>query len=103
MKSDSDILTDENGVKYSYNNLTTQSWLDGHTGGTTESAGFLHQKALDLFKSGKHQEATAMQKLGDELLATVRPKQETRAEEHKKNYPAIVDMEWKTEEPVRKD
>jgi len=80
------LLVDPQGVRYSYDNIKTQGWLDGHVGGTEDAANYLLQKAVTLFKQGRHEQAIAMQKLGEELIAVLKPLQEKKASEHRENF-----------------
>ena len=81
------ILTDDEGNKYSLDNLATQKWLDGHYSGLDDCCAWLDQKATALFSQRKRQQATEMQELADEMKKELRPKMVKRATEHEAEYP----------------
>jgi hypothetical protein len=87
------ILTDEANVRYSYDHIRTQSYLEGHSPGLDAAAGFLRTKATALFEAGKHDEAIAMQKLAKEMVEKLEPEMEKRAKQHKKDYPEVIESE----------
>ena len=87
------ILTDEAGVRYSYDNLRTQGWLDGHVSGLDIAAEFLRERAVKLFRDGKDDEATRLRRLLEEMVKELRPQMEERSKGHAKNHPIIIDDE----------
>ena len=91
--SNDTILKDYLGARYSYDNIKNQGWLDGHMGGTDQVIAFINAKAVSLFSQRKHEAAREMQNLGDEILRDVRSAQETRAKEHRKEYPEILKVD----------
>lgn len=89
MSSDT-ILTDAEGIRYSYDNLRTQGWLDGHACGLEAAAEFLQERAVKLFRAGKDAEATHLRRLAEEMVKELRPRMEKRAEEHAKDNPTVL-------------
>jgi hypothetical protein len=87
------ILTDEAGIRCSYDNLRTQGWLDGHMSGLDAAAEFLRERAVKLFRDGKDDEATRLRRLAEEMVKELRPQMEERSREHAENHPIIIDDE----------
>jgi hypothetical protein len=87
------ILTDEADVRYSYDNLKTQSWLEGHTNGLDAAAEYLRERAVKLFRDGKDEEAVRLRRLADDMAKELRPQMEKRAKDHAKIHPIIVEDE----------
>ena len=87
------ILTDEAGVRYSYDNLRTQGWLDGHASGLVAAVEFLRERAVKLFRDGKDDEATRLRRLSEEMVKNLRPQMEERSKEHAKNHPIVIEDE----------
>lgn len=85
------ILFDEAGVRYSYDNLKTQGWLNGHASGLDVAAEFLRERAVKLFRDGKDEEATRLRRLAEEMVKELRPQMEERSKEHARNYPILVE------------
>lgn len=86
MSSDT-TLTDDEGNKYSFENLATQKWLEGFPQGALSVCHHLREKAADLFRAEKHDEAIKLQKLAADIQATLVPEMEKRAAVHKKTHP----------------
>lgn len=84
------ILTDSDGVRYSYDNLRTQSWLEGHTPGAEEAVVVILEKAVSLFREGHHQKAIEMQNLAKEIEEKVTHTQAERSKRHGKEYPIVL-------------
>lgn len=85
------ILTDEAGIRYSYDNLRTQGWLDGHASGLDAAAEFLRERAVRMFRDGKDEEATRLRRLAEEMVKELRPQMEERSKEHAKSYPIVIE------------
>lgn len=81
------ILSDDGGGRYSFENLRTQGWLDGHAPGLEAGAVWLNDQATELFKKGDHEAAIKMQKLSREMVAAVKPVLEASAKRHEKEHP----------------
>jgi hypothetical protein len=87
------ILTDEAGVRYSYENLRTQGWLDGHASGLESAADFLLDRAVKLFRDGKDDEAVRLRRLAEEMVKDLRPQMERNSEAHVQNHPIVIEDE----------
>ena len=87
------ILTDEADVRYSYSNLKTQGWLEGHVGGIEAAAEFLHERAVKLFREGKDAEATRLRCLAEDMVKALRPQLEARAKHHATDHPIVIEAE----------
>ena len=88
MSSDT-ILKDKNGVLYSYDNIRTQSWLDGHEPGIEQAAGFLLERSKELFALGQDSDAIFLRKLSKELKEMAKAAR-AHAKKHQEAYPEIV-------------
>jgi hypothetical protein len=84
------ILKDDEGVRYSYSNLKTQGWLNGHSSGLDKSVEWLLERAATLFRERKHEEAVKLQRLADDMAKELRGPMELRAKEHEREFPVIV-------------
>lgn len=92
MSSDT-ILTDEDGKRYSYDNLRTQGWLEGHESGLDHVVTYLNELAVDEFRRRNLDKATQLQNLADKLLKELRPAMRQRASEHAKEFPIVLEGE----------
>jgi len=81
------ILKDKDGNRYSYDNLSTQKWLDGHRPGALAVVAWLREKAVDLFRQGKDDAAVQLRKLAEDATKEVIPKLEAQASEHLVEFP----------------
>lgn len=84
------ILTDDKDVKYSYDNLKTQGWLNGHASGLEAAAEWLGERAVKLFRDGKDDEATRLRRMAEDMVKELRPQMEARAKTHEKEFPIII-------------
>jgi hypothetical protein len=85
MSSDT-VLKDKAGKAYSYDNLRTSGYLRGQPAGLDAATGFLEERAIELFRGGKHEAAIDMQNLAKEMRAKLRPMLEKRADDHERHY-----------------
>jgi ribosomal protein S26 len=81
------ILKDDEGQTYSYDNIKTQGWVDGHVAGAQCVAAFLREKAVAAFSAKKDVEAKLFRELADEVIAAVVPDLQRKAEQHMKRHP----------------
>lgn len=84
------ILTDGDGKKYSFDNLGTQHWLEGHVPGMDRAVAYLKAKAVDLFREGKDAEAVELRQLADQLKAEIGPELHRAIAEHRRDYPIEI-------------
>jgi len=87
------ILTDEGDVRYSFENIRTQGWLNGHASGLDAAVGWLKERAVVLFREGKDEAATNLRKLADDMDRALRPTMEQRAKRHEREFPAVIEAE----------
>ncbi len=92
MSRDLILHSDESEERYSYDNICTQHWLEGHAPGLEAGAAWLREKAVELFREGKDSEATAMRRLAEQMLKALKPEMEARAERHGKEHPEVVEV-----------
>jgi len=62
-------LTGPDGEAYSYENIRTQSWLDGHRPGIEMAVGWLKNQAISLFIFGNDERAKEMRELAEKMEA----------------------------------
>lgn len=84
------IMTDAEGHRYSYENIKTQGWLDGHLSGLDAAAEYLKELAVELFKAGKDKEASDMRKLAEKMVQMLEPQLKERARRHESEFPADI-------------
>ena len=89
MSSDT-ILRDSEGREYSFDNLSTQRWLDGHESGLDLAAGWLRERAVGYFRQGKDEEATRLRKMADEMQAEISASLRLRCATHQREYPILL-------------
>lgn len=87
------ILTDDADVRYSYDNLRTQGWLDGHISGLNAAAEYLRELAVTLFRDGKDDKAVYLRRMADDMVNALRPQMEKRSKDHAKECPIIIEAE----------
>lgn len=87
------ILTDEDSVKYSYDNIKTQGWLNGQPSGAEQLCEWLINKSVEMFKDGRIDDATKLRALALEAKSKVVPALKANAERHKKEHPEQIDSE----------
>ena len=85
------ILTCDDGKRYSFDNLCSQKWLEGQPVGAEVVVGWLVERAVDLLRRGKTNDAAAMRRLADEAHEVVIPKLEEAVKQHRENHPALLD------------
>lgn len=87
------ILTDDADVRYSYENIRTQGWLDGHPSGLDDAVAWLKERAVRLFREGKDEAATGLRRLADEMRDALYPVMAERAHRHEQEHPAVIERE----------
>jgi len=85
------ILTDEEGVRYSFGNIRTQGWLNGHASGLSVAVEWLKERAVVLFREGKDEAATNLRKLADDMDRALRPGMEQRTKHHAREFPVVIE------------
>ncbi len=83
-------FSDEDGQLWSFDNLSTQRYLEGHAPGVEAAAVYLQKKAVDLFMKGKDEEARMLRELAKEIVKEVVPELRRHAEQHEKEFPPKV-------------
>jgi len=88
-----ELLTAKDGTLYSFNNIRTQGWLNGHTSGLAEAVNWLKEQAVARFREGKDDAAKDLRRLAENMEHELRPGMEQRAKRHEREHPAIVETE----------
>ena len=83
-------LTGPDGEAYSYENIRTQSWLDGHRPGIEMAVGWLKNQAISLFIFGNDERANEMRELAEKMEAELVKVADDRANEHRAAYPEEI-------------
>lgn len=85
------ILKDDEGTQYSYDNLKTQGWLEGHVPGIELASNFLMEKAQTLFAGSDAdvEKAKLLRALSREVKALTKDAEE-RAKRHEGMFPVVV-------------
>jgi hypothetical protein len=81
------LLKDAEGNTYSFDNLATQKWLEGHAAGAEIVAGYILERASKSFSEGRDTEAITLRKLSETIRTTHVKKMTERAREHAEKYP----------------
>lgn len=87
------ILIDKEGDHYSFSNIRTQGWLNGHSAGLDMAVEWLKERAVTLFRDGKDEAATNLRKLALDMDRALRPVMEQRARRHDGEHPCIITEE----------
>lgn len=87
------ILTDDADVRYSFNNIRTQGWLNGHASGLKACVEWLKERSVVLFRTGKDDAAINLRKLADDMDRALRPVMEENAKRHEHEFPAVIEPE----------
>jgi hypothetical protein len=87
------ILKDEDGDRYSFNNIRTQGWLNGHTSGLDEAVKWLKERGVTLFRDGQDDAAKNLRRLAEDMDRALRPGMESRAKRHEQEHPARFEEE----------
>ena len=82
------ILTDADGVRYSFDHLTIEHWLRGHVSGAEAAVAWLIEQGVEHFRAGRIDRATELHRLALQLKAAVIPPLEARVREHERAYPS---------------
>lgn len=89
MSSDT-ILKDASGQRWSFDNIRTQGYLDGHAPGAEAVAAYIKKKATEAFSAGNDKEAFLLRKLAEDIVKDVVQVMVTRAKEHEKLHPEKI-------------
>ena len=89
MGRDLSLFTSD-GVPYSYENIRTQGWLDGHRPGIEMAAGWFRERAVELFRSGLDERARDLRQLAERMEKELGSKVEIRANEHRTDHPEML-------------
>jgi hypothetical protein len=84
------VLTDENGRRYSYENIRTQSWLDGHLHGMEAAAGWLRRKASRLFEAGRNKEAVVLRNMANDMAKELGVSLKAQSSTHREAHPEVI-------------
>jgi hypothetical protein len=96
------ILTDDTGQQYSYENIKTQGWLDGHEAGLDQAVEWLNTQAVSAFKAGDDSIAISLRQLAKQMRSELEPAMKRRAAEHERDFPGIVNRRDPSKEAVTK-
>jgi hypothetical protein len=109
MSSDTILVAEEGqrhsgtGQRWSMDNLCSQKWLDGHVSGAKQVAHWLvHERATQLFRDGKDDEARIVRDLAKLVLANIVPELERAAQQHKLDHPSELPPEKRRAKGVTK-
>lgn len=80
-------LLDPESVPYSYDNIRTQGWLDGHRPGIEMSVGWLKERSVEFFRCGLDERARDLRQLAERMEKELVGKVVETALEHRKNHP----------------
>lgn len=80
-------LHDDEGNTYSFDNIMTQGWLEGHRPGLERAATYLRDQAVEEFKRGNDNAARALRDLANKMETTLGKEMDDRAAQHAKDYP----------------
>lgn len=84
------VLVADTGAKYSYDNLCTQKWLEGHAPGAERAVEWLSDLARERFDQGKDDEARLLRDTAIRMQRVLVPKLDREAREHEDKYPSEI-------------
>ena len=88
MSRDTLLKEVDGDLYYSYDNLRTQGYLDGHVSGAEAAIGFVMNRAVSEFKAGREETAIQLRRLAQAISDAVIPDLRERANVHSHQYPA---------------
>lgn len=83
-------LVTSDGVPYSYENIRTQGWLDGHRPGIEMAAGWFRERAVELFRCGLDERARELRQLAETMEKELYTKVDLRSAEHRTDHPEML-------------
>lgn len=87
------ILTDGDGWGWSMDRLKQSSYLAGRIGGLEVCVAFIHERAVELFKSGAHGQAIALQGLAHEMSFDLEKKMRGELDAYDHVFPSKLPSE----------
>jgi hypothetical protein len=87
------ILKDDDGDRYSFENIRTQGWLEGHTSGLDAAVTWLKERAVTLFRHGKDADAKNLRLLAEDMDRALRTAMEANSKRHEREHPGRVEDE----------
>lgn len=84
------VLHTDDGVPYSYENIRTQGWLDGHKRGLEFAAGWLRERAVELFRCGLDEKAKELRELATKMETTLGAEFDQQSSRHRTEHPEMM-------------
>jgi hypothetical protein len=91
--ADANLLDESSGIRYSYDNIKTQGYLEGHEAGLDQVVSWLQDRAVALFRDEKDDQAVALRRLAKDLDRELRPVMREHATRHERDFPDAVQDE----------
>jgi hypothetical protein len=85
------ILKNKNGIRYSFDSIKTQGWLNGHAPGVEMAAKWLRERATMLFNAKKDSEASTLRDLADKMETELVAACHKDATEYSTSHPYVLD------------
>lgn len=83
------ILKDDDGNRYSYDNIRAQSFEAGKVPGLQQAAALLENRAVEMFRQRKDEWAKVLRDLSLELVQLAE-KARIASQKHEKEYPEVI-------------
>lgn len=87
------ILRDDDGNRWSMDNISNHSYMLGHVAGAERVAVWLEAIAVEMFRDRDDKGAVAMREIADQVRAKIVPELREAAAKHKADYPAKLSAE----------
>jgi hypothetical protein len=81
------ILKAPDGTRYSFDNLASQKWLDGHVPGAECVAGWLSELGVTAWRNGDDKRALLLRELAAKVRSEIVPELQRAAAAHEKDHP----------------
>lgn len=90
MSRDTILVDADTGERFSFDNLATQKWLNGHAPGAERAVRWLAELAVERFQQGKDEEAKLLRETAAKMQNILVPQLKREAQNHEKEYPFVL-------------
>jgi hypothetical protein len=87
---DGHVVMDSSGRQLLLERVITQNRMGAYAHGAERAADWIIEQAVNEFRDGKDEQATALRHLAEKLRTVLVPRLQREAEEHAKNFPMAL-------------